>query len=499
MKNFGMYKLLLIPALFVQFQLAAQNSSFRLSDYTNPDYKYKSLDLNFGLSHYLMTARLKNYQDNSINNFQAGSSLGAVYRSSVNSKYRQGQVDLNFNSMVGSNRNSNSTDNPLFKSSSSTFSHAESFDFQLTQRFYRENKNFMEIGVGINTYNNGNQSKNKEWTNDALSASFENKIHGFAPDITLNLFLGHGRIEQVQDARMAMYILDDVQKLGRAQKVPDNDDVMELARLITRLKYNRYFDTRLRKIAEITAIDSLLQGSGLINTPDAAYFTVLTDNWNYSNNPIRTSGNRLYGGLQVNYAFNYQFTSQITTTPDNYVAETTEKQQNSALALVAGYASANPMSLQWQRTAGAEAGIGLARQLNKREEVGPDVNIDYSLYGDIHPALNLSAFYGYGYYPNSRTTLSFSWSVQSEYFKRNSGNQKNDDATRLNNMNVTTGPDLSIYYYVSARLRVTINYYGYFDYLSRKYTFRDNPDSNYKETLNNFNQSFSGTITYSLF
>ena len=55
--------------------------------------------------------------------------------------------------------------------------------------------------------------------------------------------------------------------------------------------------TVLRKMEEIEKVDSFLQAKGIITLADARYFTIVNDNWDYAQGPVRESGKRLSAGL----------------------------------------------------------------------------------------------------------------------------------------------------------------------------------------------------------
>jgi hypothetical protein len=123
------------------------------------------------------------------------------------------------------------------------------------------------------------------------------KSHGNNFEIEVPLLIGKGRIEQVQDARLAIYILDELQKKGRIARIPGEKDILAFASLISGIKNERFFDSRICKIAEIEKVDSFLQANALITVSDAAYFTTVNYNWDFSSGPVRKSGKRISAGI----------------------------------------------------------------------------------------------------------------------------------------------------------------------------------------------------------
>ena len=95
----------------------------------------------------------------------------------------------------------------------------------------------------------------------------------FAP----KLGLGFGRIEDVTDARQAIYMLEALHKNGVLSRQLSNEEVVALAQKISSEKNKRFFDSRLHKIDEISAVDSFFVASKALSKNDASYFTALYD------------------------------------------------------------------------------------------------------------------------------------------------------------------------------------------------------------------------------
>ena len=114
---------------------------------------------------------------------------------------------------------------------------------------------------------------------------------------------GNGRIEQVQDARQAVYIYKELSKADRMSPDKTDEQILEFAKLISQLKNKRFFDSRLRRIAEIESVDSFFTAKNYIKESDATYFTTLNDYWEYGNGPVRSSGTRFSVALLPGYYF----------------------------------------------------------------------------------------------------------------------------------------------------------------------------------------------------
>ncbi|MCG6190425.1 hypothetical protein K5G00_23585 [Maribellus maritimus] len=88
-----------------------------------------------------------------------------------------------------------------------------------------------------------------------------------------------------------IYIFEDLFENDRLNRLPGENEILQLANQIAQLRNQRFFDSRLRRIYEIETLDSLINHLGLVNESDATYFTSLNDMWLYGDE-IRYSGTR---------------------------------------------------------------------------------------------------------------------------------------------------------------------------------------------------------------
>jgi hypothetical protein len=299
---------------------------------------------------------------------------------------------------------------------------------------------------------------------------------------------------------MALYLLDDLYGLKREKRSVSNLEVNELAQLITRLKYKRFFDDRLRKIAEITAIDSFMQQKGIVSVTDATYFTSLNDNWRYSNNPIRYSGHRIYTGLDANYRYIYNNEYIEKIIPDDFTDARTTKKKIADLFLVIGYTYEKPASRKWQNSAGIRGAIGYHQNSENRIiRNDPNPDTEENFYTEYFPSVSLNGSYGFGYYPSSRTWLTLNWWIYSSWDKVMGGDLKAEKEDISNNFNTSTGPQINAYYYLSEKLRLSFSYNGQFNFINFKYTY-DIPEGSLDKTNQKYwTQYMSAALTYSLF
>jgi len=502
MKTLNLIALLLATmVLFSVKTSVAQNTTFKLSDYKNPDYLYQSLNFNFGLNNTLYGYSDKGNTENSYNSFSLNSQASAVYNRYLNSSKAQSNLSISFNAGFGSGTsNAKYAYNAYDEITNKSFNHNERLDISGLHRFYNQKNNFIEVNGSLVLDNQVNNSNDKASFAGTVIRSEERSQNYFQNSINGSFLIGKGRIEQVQDARMALYLLDDLYKLNREKRMISDEDVNELSQLITRLKYKRFFDDRLRKIAEITAIDSLMQKKGIISAADATYFTSLNDNWEYSNNPIRGTGHRLYTGLEASFGYNYQNAFLNYLIPDKLISETAVKYTNTGLFLVLGYAYEKPTSRKWQNSASIKGEIGIHQHFeNQTVKNEPDPETETKLYNETNPSLNLHGEYGFGYYPTSRTWLTLSWRLNTGWDKKMEGGSKAEKEDLLNNFYAYTGPQLYASYYLSEKLRLSFSYNGQFNFDNYKYTIDIPEGSVDNETGKYWNQSVNAALTYSLF
>jgi hypothetical protein len=476
----------------------AQDTTFRLSDYKNPNYFYQTLDLNFGLSSGLMLNQSKATDKYASNNFSLNSNAGAIYSLYINSPITQTELRASFNGGLGSMVYHNKFESLKTESNSNSFNHSEYLNIEGLKRFYNAKQNYFEVNGLISGNDNIISMDETDKYSDTIFSKYTRDDKRYNLNVSGEILIGKGRIEQVQDARMAMYLVDGLLKLNRLKRVASNEDVLALAIEITRLKYMRFFDNRLRKIAEITAIDSFLQKNGIAGTTDAAYFTSLNDNWDYSNNPVRNSGRRFFTGIQADYAYSYDSQSSDDIVPDGIPVSNIIKRQNAGAFIVAGVTCEKPTSLKWQKSSNLKVGIGF-RQTTIHFDLDNVGENPLPQYTGAVPSLKLTGNYGFGYYPNSRTWATFDWWILSGWDKEMKGTSKQEKKDFQNSFYTYTGPQFNAYYYLSEKLRLSLTFNGAFRIDSHNYTYEvieGNPD---KYTSSILNYQLTAALTYSLF
>lgn len=273
--------------------------------------------------------------------------------------------------------------------------------------------------------------------------------------LSVGLGLGVGRIEKVSDLWQAYYMLEKLNKQGSFTRQMTEDDVFEFARLASRLKNKRFFDARLHKIEELKGLDSLLHQQGLITESDISYFTTLNDYWSYGNFQDRHSGMELVFKASPNYQRSYSKTNYNNNTESNSFGS------NSEIELSGMYSYIKQLNLYWQQ--GIGAGVSYESMLDSAGTYFSDVP-DNRFF--THASLV------YGYFPDSRTSISGSINYRGENIYIQSQQNSKEDAWRN-----TILLSLSGNYYISPQLQITGSVY--FNYSDKTYTSLDNFNTNY--------------------
>ncbi len=279
---------------FLSTVLKAQLDTFNLSRYKLPEIKFRQLDLNFNLDGTNALDKTTT-EDNSFkySSLESDNYLNIGYKSYRNSEHLQNEQEFRIGVNPGFSNRKNDGEITYKNTVIGTY-----YNLTSRNRIYYQNQFFFEPDFVLI----GSLKERKEDDKSQFSLL---KTRDNAVQISVPLLVGHGRIEQIQDARLAIYILEELQKAGRISKMPTNEDILEFSRLISSLKNERFFDYRLRKMIEMEKVDSFLQAKEFISSPDVRYYSIVDDNWEYAQGPVRESGNRLSAGLVPDFRYYY--------------------------------------------------------------------------------------------------------------------------------------------------------------------------------------------------
>jgi hypothetical protein len=445
----------------------SQVDSFDLSKYKVADYKRQSLDFNLQTSAYGNNSTRKtdsytqkNYQ-NEINAY-----LNANYSYILNNRKNQKTLYLS-TQIVPYNYDYAENNNASYYQKNQSNDSKLNLYLNYENRYYQTNDLFYKIGVRCD--NSITYSKNRYQSYDGNAYTDEtNKTSVLNAANAVEFGIGKGRIESIEDARLAVFILEDLLKINSITRKPTEEEIIQLASTITKLKNRRYFDTRLRRIYEIQALDTFLRNTNLVSKSDAVYFTTLNDNWMYSNNPSRTSGKRF--SINLRPSFSYDENNNTADNPEMTFSK------NLGLKFYGEYYNTKPISLKWQRLYTFQ--LGYQKGKNWMNSI---YNNNYT--SDV---ANITARIELGYYPNSRSyfTAVFNNNLSKYWFDGNSSGSSD--------LQYSMNLGFSAYYYLSEQLNLNVNAgvsYNYWDY----------PEYYYVNNDNSLSPSFSLSLSYALF
>jgi len=469
-----MRKIALLWTICLSTLLAnAQIENFDLSTYKLPDIKRHQLDLNAGLdggnSYYEYYRRLGNDYTEKLNGINGD--FGVGYRFYKNSESYQGNqyVGIGLNADFKDEKDENGFVGEQFY-------FRNNFQISSVNRFYIRNKFFLESDLYFGqSYSKRNSSDELDKTEDV----FKN-IH-----LNVQLGIGYGRVEEVQDAWLATYILKGLQKNGKLIRTPTEEEILEFSTLISQLKNERFFDARLQKIKEIEEVDKFLQSRNLIDQADARYFTIVNDNWDHAATQIRRAGNRL--SFLINPSI---LSSDGFYEIDDYSTITTRENIRTEYKVQAQltYVNEKPVNLYWQQSFSVLLSGNYMQGLYNYSIDGFNEKSEVK-----SPQINSRINYSLRYYPNTRTILIIGANINfiNYYGTEEYENTKND----INYLDIIPKINFGLNYYISPQLLFVANYAAYYNYSESNLSYYDNDFF----VGNRFNQSINIGFKYQIF
>jgi len=427
--------LLLFCILCISLEGFSQDKNFDLSKYKFPDYKRQELEFNFSTNG--STDNSKYFQNEEyINNISSKNHSNADIGYTFNSLSRK-KVDYLHSSISGI------YDFTKAKSYSETEA-TKNIDVSSQLQFYwdrqvywKEDKWFLDI---TNQFQYNFHKKKTVVPQSDNQKDINHNIY-----IEIGVGVGVGRIEPVSDLVQACYILDKLKTQKSLSRELKENDIFEFAKFASKLKNKRFFDARLRKIAELQALDSLLHINGLIGNNNISYFTTLNDYWSYGYFGYRYSGSVLKFWLGPEYSTSI---SKANDADSNHIWGTTYGGQNLR------FESSKQLNLYWD----CNFYIGLRNrtflyQTNNYDDLSDVINISRQ-----NNLLDGSAGFGFGFYPDSRTSINFTagyWGYEQTSFDYYGQTDMVENKNWENYINSSIGGT----YYISPQLQITGNFY----------------------------------------
>ena len=461
----------------LSFNTSAQEYKYDISKYFTPDIVRNQLDLSFNTNNSFDNFKMALDTTQSQYSTQMNGTITPNFVRYINTRKRlsilqiNGEFYGNYNESGFVNRNN----------SGKQFQSNDNFSINYSSHFYNSTNQFFELGIASNfraLINNSSSTVSSAITKQ----TYKNYFLAVAPSIGV----GIGRIESVEDARQAIYILDDLSKKGVLTRPLSNEEIFQFSQQISRVKNKRFLDSRLHLIDEITTVDSILVSNNLLNKSDARYFTSLYDNWQYGALYSRKSGQSFEITFTPSYNWNYIKNNPMDVTNNGWI-----NQDNLTGRLSLTYTYEKPVNLNWQHSvlASLNGSTNFSSSLNQYGDPNNYYgSIDNgTLNGLDYKSVNLSGSYTLGFYPSTRTyfNASLKQSLLLSYYKEVNNTSDSWNKALISNI----GLNFSVYYYLSQQLRLSANA-GIGDYYTNDYSLNKN---------NHINVGFGGTISYSFF
>jgi len=463
----------------VSFDTLAQEYRYDISKYYTPDIVRNSLDLNFnssgGLSNTATTYYSPIYQGVPNDSLKTSNVNGQLYSTfSHNKNTRKLISSINLTGIFSLSSNTDNPSNEVNKEHRSNSSN--NLNFNTSNRHYYSSNHF--ISYGASSFFTYNISKDVTGNKSVFTNRYQNDLN-----IGLNPYIGIGigRIEQVEDARQAIYILEELSKKGVLTRQLTNDEIFNLSQQISRVKNKRFLDSRIHLMEEIASVDSFFVRNSLLNKEDATYFTNLYDLWINGANFSRKSGQ--------SFEISFIPSGSLDKSKDEYLSSTqNETFQNNKqnwgyggnLNLIYNYEK--PVYLNWQHSVTVSMN-GSTGYINEKDLQSTILNKNST------SGIGLNGSYTLGYYPTTRTNLSVGISeIFNQNYSKPDISSIFDSVGWIKSHNSTTRIIFSAYYYLSRQLRLS----GYASL--NKYLYKSDYGS-----INNFNAGFSAGLSYSFF
>ncbi len=421
--------------------------NYNLKDYVNPEYHYREFEALFhftgDFSH--RSSDSYSYSDKSTtNNLSPDISFSSF--SIHNTLHRQQQTSWQL--LGGFNAWNSSREYDGYKATENTFSGGANLNYDNHTRFYRGNK---YLGIGLNTYLSYKRESSKSELSGLSSYGNENRSTFVGVFVQPDISIGLGRIEETSNAWLAVHLLRALQRNNRLTVLPTTHDIKDFSDLVARLRNSRSFDNRFRLVSDLTALDSALRVSGIISKDDIAAFSAINDVWIYSNRPGRLSGNRFYLGISPGITWS-RLDSKIidqASIGDTVTIDSVTEDHFLNFDLIAGFISEKPINMEWQRSFSVSARGGLrTTEATSHYDAG------------LSPFALLSTLFGYGYYPDTRTSIKFSVKGSIEWQSVKSDDEplgSLSEKFQLEELNWNLGANTVFQYYLSPSLRFNLN------------------------------------------
>lgn len=421
----------------------AQLDTFDLSHYAYADFVRHQLDVNVQMRNNGAWSRQVDNGQRLTDGYQGllRGNFSAFYTLLRNTRQRQQALSVYVSGSPALGNTTNS--NPSLRKYATLNGRAT---VSSENRWYDTRQRFVEMDVISSGFANSQRE------------TFDSQVSiGQHYDVTVQvpLKVGKGRIERVDDARMAVFILEALQQEQRLSRTPEEADILAFSALISRLRNQRFFDFRHKKIYELEMLDQFLQDRKLTDSPDTRYFTTLSDNWNFAINPYRQVGNRFSVGIAPELHVSHQIDRVESATFPDQVRRLQD--HRFGLSVSTAYLSEKPINLYWQRTFFGE--LAYHRTGNAPIFSGQT--------GTIFPDSRVSGTFRYGWvwHPSSRTILQATSQIQGRLLLPD---EQAGFTSAIPDWNLNAGLNTLVNYYIAPQIRLAVQFNVGYAYTRRE-------------------------------
>jgi hypothetical protein len=482
-----------IVILTVHMQLKAQDSFFDLKNYKTTNYERSSLDLQFNLNERASKSNSQEdyqlSQKQAVSNFYDNLDFNSTFSKILFTEKKIVEYGSNLSIRENYSNNFNQQIDSL-----TNFSKQINYEgnyrlsgYYNVDRYYSaSNRNYFKLGgkasFGIDqSFQKTESSSNSTDINKAWPQ--------FSSQFSIDLGHGHGRIENVENAVEALYILNDLSENGLLSRSYTESDVKTLADKITLIKKERFFDERLYKQKSMKALVSLLLDDNLIKSESVKVFNTIADYHYYAGIETRPSGKKLEYYLTPSLSYSIETTPE-TFSDISYKVDRTHL--TGKLEVSTAYHNYKPISTKWQRNFYIKASVSNSWDRNELDYHSADFTNGGPFKTTTYNG-NAQINYSYGYFPNTRTYINTGLSAYYSLDFKTVVDQPGESF-----YNYFTGElYVSAYYYLSSKLRLSGNFNLSASKHTDKYTYSDNPISTRKDI--NINNNLAFALTYYIF
>ena len=278
-----------------------------------------------------------------------------------------------------------------------------------------------------------NYSYDRQEFTDSLETDID-KDKSYSIRLEPVIGIGNGRLEPVSDVAMALFILQDAADLGVDLAAVTTEDIYAFASLMAEVRNRRILDFRRMRIAELRDLYAHMLTNGWVLPDDPGFFTVLTDNWTYTNVFFRQAGKRWTYSLSPRYFYLKNIFSPLSGS---------ERQEIGA-GITIDYQKHQPVNLYRDNRRSHTLSLNYGHAENGSLIYGP--------LGD-YAQLKFDNSIGRSWYPNNRTNISGSINLGYRYYRFFEPRFFTPEDQHV----INAGAGLQAFYFLSYRTQLNLN------------------------------------------